>query len=257
MSLLQIIQSEYISAIAGGIGGVLIAWLTQRVLSKRGTFTYFVNHQRIGVSTEDPIFGSVTISWNAHPIPNLYLSVIELKNESMNDYENVVVRTYTDSTLLLSEQTQILDTPNVLEWPEKYKMQLHVQAGAEPSANQRAIYNGQREHVIPVMNRGQAIKFTYLNSSKSSNTPTIWLAVTQKGVKLKFRPPQHQVFGVPQPQAAFVGVLIGLAVIVTLAWQVPNPWVVAAGSFIYGLVAQVPGAYAIRLSRRIREAIGG
>ena len=90
MSLLQIIQSEYVSAIAGGIGGVITAWLTQRVLNKRGTFTYFVNHQRLGMSAEDPIFGSVAVSWNGKTVSNLYLSTIELKNEGMNDYEKVV-----------------------------------------------------------------------------------------------------------------------------------------------------------------------
>ncbi len=254
MDLIQlIIQSDYFPAIAGGIGGVITAWFTQRVLNKRGTFTYFVNHLRVGVSTEDAVFGSVAVSWNGNPISNLFLSTIELKNESMNDYENVVVRAYTSDTHLLSEQTQICDTPNILAWSEKYKNQLHVESGQAPTENQRAIYSGQREYIIPIMNRGQAIKITYLNSAKGSEMPNIWLSVSQKGVKL----PQNQILGVPQPRAAFAGVCIGVAVVIILVSSVSNPWVVAIASLTYGLVAQLPGAYAIKILQKTREAIGG
>ena len=257
MNLLQIIPSEYFIAIAGGIGGIIITWLTQRILNKRGTFTYFVNHIRVGVSAEDAIFGSVVVSWNSKPIPNLFLSTIELKNESMNDYENVIVRSYTSDTLLLSEQTQILDTPNILEWSEKYKNQLHIEPGQSPTTIQQSIYNGQREYIIPIMNRGQVIRITYLNSAKGKETPAIWLAVFQKGVKLKFSIPQNQILGVSKPRAALTGILIGVAVVITLILLVSNPWIVAIVSFTYGLIAQVPGAYAVKLLRKIKDAIGG
>lgn len=257
MSLLQQFSNEYISIIAGGIGGVITAWLTQRVLNKRGVFTYFVNHTRVGVSTEDAIFGSVTVSWNGNPISNLFLSTIEMKNESMNDYENVVVCAYSSDTRLMTEQTQILDTPNILEWSEKYKKQLHVEPGQKPTEAQWNVYNGQREYNIPTLNRGQSIKLTYLNSAKGTDAPTLWLSVPQKGVRLKFSIPQNQILGVPQPRAAFVGVLIGISVVIALAWFVADPWLVAIASLTYGLIAQFPGAYVIKLLRRIREAIGG
>lgn len=258
MNLLQLLTNEYISIIAGGLGGVITAWLTQRVLNKRGVFTYFVNHTRVGVSAEDPIlFGSVAVSWNGNSIPNLYLSTLEMKNESMNDYENVVVQAYTNDTKLLTEQTQLLDTPNILEWSEKYRKQLHVETGQEPSESQWETYNGQREYIIPILNRGQSIKLTYLNSAKGTESPTIWLSVAQKGVKLKFRPPQNQILGVPQPRAAFVGVIIGIAVLITLALTVSKSWIVATIAMAYGFVAQLPGAYAVKMLRRVREAIGG
>jgi hypothetical protein len=257
MNPLQIIQNPYILAITSGIGGVIIAWLTQRVLNKRGTFSYFLNHLRIGVSVEDKIFGSVAVSWNGYPIPNLFLSALELTNESMNDYENVVIRAYTSDTQLLSEQTQILDTPNILEWTEKYKKQLYVEPGQSPTESQKAIYFGQREYIIPVMNRGQKIKITYLNSAKGVETPNIWLSVSQKGVKLKFRVPQNQILGIPQPRAALAGVIIGVAVVVVLGLFVHNLWVAVIASLTYGLIAQLPGAMALKLLRKIKESIGG
>ena len=255
--LLQLFQNQYISVIAGGLGGIFTAWLTQRVLNRRGIFSYSVTHNRVGITTEDPIFGSVAVTWNGNTIPNLYLSTIEMKNESLNDYEDVVVRTYTSDTKLMNEQTQLLDSPNILEWSEKYKKQLHVEAGKNPSQIQWNIYNGQREYVIPIFNRGQTIKIIYLNSGQTSSMPSIWLSIALKGVKLKFRGPQNQILGVPQGLAAFVGVLIGLVVLVALALLASKPWVIAITAMAYGFVAQIPGAYTIKLLRRAREAVGG
>lgn len=108
MNILDLLQSEYISIIAGGLGGILTAWLTQRILNKRGVFTYSVTHTRVGVTAEDAIFGSVAVSWNGKPVRNLHLSTIEMKNESMNDYENVVISAFTNDSQLMTEQTQLL-----------------------------------------------------------------------------------------------------------------------------------------------------
>lgn len=142
MNLIQLLQNEYISIIAGGLGGILTAWLTQRILNKRGIFSYSVTHNRVGISTEDAVFGSVSVSWNGNTVQNLYLSTIEMKNESMNDYENVVICAYTSDTKLMTEQTQLIGTPNILENTEKYKKQLVVENGNEPTEQQWNIYNG-------------------------------------------------------------------------------------------------------------------
>lgn len=257
MNILHILQSEYISIIAGGLGGIFTAWLTQRVLNKRGIFIYSVTHNRVGITAEDAIFGNVAVSWNNKPIQNLYLSTIEMKNESMNDYENVVISAYSNDTQLMTEQTQLLDTPNILEWSEKYKKLMHVETGNTPTETQWNTYNSSREYIVPILNRGQSIKITYLNSAKGISMPSIWLSVAQKGVRLKFQGPRNQILGVPQGQAALFGVLIGIAVLVALSLFVAEPWVAAIIGMTYGLVAQVPGAYTIKLIRRVREAIGG
>jgi hypothetical protein len=255
--LFQLFHSQYVSLIAGGLGGIFTAWLTQRVLNRRGIFSYSVTHNRVGITTEDPIFGSVAVTLNGNTITNLYLSTIEMKNESLNDYENVVLRTYTNDTKLMTEQTQLLESPNILEWSEKYRKQLHVEDGNVPTENQWNIYNGQREYAIPILNRGQAIKITYLNSAHSSSMPSIWLSIALKGVRLKFQGPQNQILGIPQAQAAFVGVFMGIVVLVAIVVVALESWVVATAAMAYGLIAQVPGAYAIKLVRRIREAVGG
>ena len=257
MDILEILKNEYLSIVFGGLAGILTAWITQRVLNKRGLFSYFVNHNRVGISTEDTIFGNVSVTWNSNPIKHLFFSTLELKNESLNDYENVIIRTYTNNTTLLSESTQIVDTPNILEWTEKFKDQLHVENGASPTGAQIAIYNSQREYLIPVFNRSQVIRISYLNSANSDEVPSIWLSATVKGVKVKFRVPLKQIYGVPQPLAALTGVIIGILCILPLVLFVSNSWVVALSAITYGFVAQVPGALFIKMVRKVREAIGG
>lgn len=86
--------------------------------------------------------------------------------------------------------------------------------------------------------------------------PSIWLSVAQKGVKLKFQVAQNHILGVPQGQAAFVGVLIGIVVLAALSLFVLEPLVAATIAMTYGLVAQLPGAYTIKIWRRVKEAIG-
>ena len=257
MDFIEILKNEYLSIVFGGFAGVITAWITQRVLNKRGLFSYYVNHNRVGITTEDTTFGNVSVTWNNNPIRHLFFSTLELKNESLNDYENVIIRTYTDNTRLLSESTQILESPNILEWTEKFKNQLRVENGQEPTEAQTAIYNGQREYLIPVFNRGQVIRISYLNSATSEEVPSIWLSATIKGVKVKFRIPREQIYGVPQPQAALAGVVIGFLLIIPLVIYIHNTWVVALLAIIYGFIAQVPGAFFIKMTRKIREAIGG
>jgi hypothetical protein len=257
MGLLEIFRTQYVSAIAGAIGGVVTAWLTHRVLHKRGTFSYHVNHNRVGITTDDAVFGKVEASWNGNQIQNLYISNVELANESMSDYENVVVQVYTSDTHLLSESTQVANGPDVLEWTEKYKKKVAIPPSTQPTAAQTGIYFGQREYCIPVFNRGQTVRLTYLNSATTANIPTIWVAVAIKGVKLEFRVPQPLVLGVPKPQAAKVGILICLAIVVALLFSTTPYWLVALIALALGLIAQVPGAYAVRVWRKLYNVIGG
>ena len=258
MNIIELFQSEYISILAGGLAGIITAWLTQRVLNKRGVFSYNVHHNRIGLSANDDIFGNVAVTLNGNQVPNLYLSTVRLVNESLNDYENVTIRIYTSDTKLMTEQTRIEDSPYILEHSQKYSEQIHVENDQQPTPNQWAIYNGQREYMIPIFNRGQSVTITYLNSANSNDDhPHLWLAANKKGVKVKFKQPQNEAFGVQQNIAALTGLFIGLVIVVILLSISNNVWFIAFVSFFLGLIAQVPGAFTIKAIRRLREIIGG
>ena len=250
-------DNQIVVIVVSWLGGILAAVLVQQILSRRSVFSYFVNHWKVGTSAEDRTFGSVQITWNGAQVPNLYLSTVELTNESSRDLQNVHVKAYTGDTTLLSEFPQMLGTSHFVKYSPEYEQQITVAPGAAPTERQKEIHGQGREYLVPVFNRGQVIRFQYINVSKSDKQPHIWLEIVHPGVVLRFRHPQNQVFGVPQPMAALVGALLGLLFATLLYAYSPYVWLTALGSLLFGFIAQVPGAYAIRAFRQLRMWLTG
>ena len=257
MDFLSLLSNKYVIGVGSSVGGVLLTLLTQRILNKSAIFTYFVRHSRVGVSTDDAVFGSVRVTWNNNTVANLYSSTIELINQSMQDFESIKIRVYTSDTVLLTERTEIVGTTHFLHWTPEYQKQLEVDPGGAPTESQFALHSSQREYFVPTMNRGQVIRFHFLNAGKTDKQPSLWLDVLHKGVKLQFRVPQNEIFGVPQPRAALVGVIIGFILIGVIIIYVKSIWIATLISLIYGFIAQVPGALLIRIWRKLRDSLGG
>ncbi len=250
-------ENKILYGITAWVGGMLLTLVGQQILNKRGLLTYFVNHILVGVSTADAIFGSVQVTWNNTVVANLYLSTVELVNQSMKDFEDIVVRAFTNDTMLLTERTEIVGTTHTLNWTADYSQRLAVAPGQQPSEAQRTLHANQREYLIPTMNRGQVIRFQFLNAARTQNQPSIWLDVVHRGVKLKYHQPKLQILGVSQQSAALIGGVIGLFTIGFIVTLVKSIWVAALCSFLFGYLALLPGAYFLKLWRWSRELIGG
>jgi hypothetical protein len=254
---LTFLQNRLVVAVIAAVLGAVLTFLIQRLLNKRGLFTYFVWHNRIGVSADDAVFGSVRVTWNNNPVANLYSSTVELRNESLNDYENVIVRVFTSDTVLLTERTEIVGTTHILEWNGPFAGKLAVPPGSQPTPAQMNIYTTQREYLIPTFNRGQLVRFTFFNAGKTEKQPSLWLDIVHKGVKIKFRVAHNKFMGVSQPSAAIVGSLLGFVLLGIVIAFVDTVWVAALISLIYGLLVLVPGALSIKLWRWFRDYFGG
>ena len=109
-------NNPFILALLSVILGGVITLVTQRILKKRSLLTYFVQHSRVGVSADDSIFGIVRVTWNDNVVANLYSSTLELRNESLKDFDNIIARVFTNNTILLTERTEILGTTRSLKW---------------------------------------------------------------------------------------------------------------------------------------------
>ena len=251
------LQNRLIVALLSLVVGAIITLLIQRILNKRGLFTYFVSHVRVGISADDAVFGTVRATWNDLPVDNLYVSSVELRNASLKDYENVVVKVFTNNTSLLTEGTGIVGTTRILKWTEEFGNSVAVPAGSKPTAAQWNLHASEREYLIPTMNRGQGVSFTYLNAAKTAQEPAIWLDILHKGVKTKFRIPQPEFLGVPQRSAAQVGSVLGISVVALVIVTVETLWIAAVLSFLFGLLVLLPGAASIKLWRRLRDLFGG
>lgn len=251
------LESKLVIAAVSWAGGILAAVLVQQILNRRRMLSYFVQHQYLGSTAQDSTFGNVEIKWNGSPVPNLYLSTVELTNESSRDLEKIKILAYTADTDLLSEFPQLVGTTQHIRYSPEFEDFITVPTGELPSETQLKDYRRRREYLIPVMNRGQVVRFQYLNSSNTSNQPSIWLESVHPGVTLKFKIQKPLVYGVPQPLAAFAGVISSIVFAVLLATYNQYVWLTAFGCLLYGLVAQLPGAFIVRAIRKFRQWITG
>ena len=255
-SSFEVFENRLIIALIACFGGAVLTLLTQRLLKKRGLFTYVVSHFPAGLSTADPVFGTVQVTWNNSSVQNLYLSRVELRNESLNDYEGIVVRVVANDTTLLTEQTGGVGTTRALKWTEEFSQQLSVQPGNPATPSQFAIASRLREFQIPTMNRGQVVYLRFLNDASPGKVPRIELEVLHKGVRLESRKNQQQFMGVPLTSATLVGLTLGTLFLFGVILLTDEIWAAASLSFLFGLVVRVPGALAIKTWRWFRDRIG-
>lgn len=71
MDISEIFQNKIVIVTCSTIFGIFVTWITQQILNKRAVFSYNVNHSRVGVSTDDAVFGSVRVTLNGNEVPNL------------------------------------------------------------------------------------------------------------------------------------------------------------------------------------------
>ena len=252
------LNSQLGATLIGAIAGILLGTLIQVYFRRRGLCTYFVTHNRAAVSADDPIFGSVRVTWQGTEVSNLYVSTAELRNESINDYENVRVRLYTNNTTLLNERTQVLGSPDILKWTEDYKRQIAPDSSGNVSDVQRGMYWTQREYLIPVLNRSGRIQFEYVNIAGDTNEqPSIWMSINHKGLALSFRIPQPEILGVSHRRASLVGIFACAILIAAITYSSSKLMAATMLAFFVGVFVLVPGALIIRSgSWLIRKVIG-
>lgn len=252
-ALTGLLNNRVILAIVAALLGIIGTIIAQRWLNRRSLFTYSVFHSQIGLSAEDAIYGSVQITWNGNLVNPLYLSTIDLTNQSAKDFESVMVRVFTDNTVLLTQKTIVVGTTRVVEFADEYKQQIAVGEEGLPTEYQIDLHSRNRDYIVPTMNRGQTIRFEFLNAAESDEEPQIWLDVLHKGVNCKFRLWQDQFKGVPQPTAVLVGNLVGACVIVPMLFYVEGSPIPIILSYVLGVCVLLPGTYAIKVYRRIRN----
>ncbi|GAB7562836.1 hypothetical protein LG202_08750 [Methylobacillus methanolivorans] len=248
------IYASFISLIVGAV----LSWFLQVILNRRGLFTYYTTHNTVGMSANDTVFGEVLVTFNGNAVPNLYLSTLELTNRSAKDYENITVKIYTNTTKLFSEQTHIQNTPDIVQYTQEFKELLSLDKGEPPTDYQIQTYRSQRCYLIPVINRGQTIKFGYLNSTNNDHVghPYIYMSINAKGVRLEYKEPSATILGIPTNHAGMMGCLSGL-ILLPFVTSIDSHFLIGLISFSYGLVAQLPGVALIKSWRKIRDFISG
>ena len=257
MDIDTLLNSKIFIALASAFGGIVVSVITQNWMNRRSLFTYYVSHNQIGLTTDDEVYGSVKVTWNDNLVARLYLSTVELINESTKDFEFISVRIFTNNSLLLTQRAELSETTRNLDFTEEYKEEIYVPDGEQPTNHQLDLYRSRRDYLIPTMNRGQKVRFELLNAAKTEEEPTIWLEILQKGINCKIRVAHELFMGVPQPMAALVGSVVGFVAIIFILLFTSNLWVAGILSYVIGLTVLVPGAFVIKIYRKIRVWFAG
>jgi len=173
--------------IAAAIGAI-VTWFFGLILKRRARFIYTVAHSNVGVSTNDPVFGSIEVLYNKVPATNLWLSTLEIINTSLRDFKEVPLDiTARNNASLLNETLKVNDTyPSDNYWEENYKQQLSRQEGQEHTDFQINLYNSVRKYKIPVVNRNDKLTFTYLTHTQGG-MPELHATINKEGILCKYR----------------------------------------------------------------------
>ena len=246
-------------ALVAAVAGGLVTQLVTALRARTARFRYSTRVERVGTSADDPMFGEVRVQWRNNDVRNLYTAVIEIENTSGRDFEDVDLTIYTgNNTLLLSERTAMIGSPNVVPWSPDYKARLEVPAGGAVTQAQWDTYNHRREYLVPVFNRGQVLEFYYACTRPNDDSlPHVFVNAPVKGVKLLYRQTANLVLGVPFELALVRGTVSALLVSALAAWLSGSIWIATAVGFLAGYTALAQGALVSKAMRRLWTAIFG
>ena len=260
--------------IGGAIGGSLLTVLRNR----RALLTYNVSHQKIGMTADDEIHGKVEVTYRGSVVHNLYLSVVTIKNHSFRDLEDLDLKTFRggNDISLLTEQTHIEGTIEFVDLTKEYMDRIEkdsdwekmiFEAGTQDEdANKKRLdadagfRHGQRHYTVPVLNRGQTIRLTYLVAAAPNTSPFINVTTQTKGVRIKEKPyPQaiSHLWGVPIVHAAIVGIVAGVIITGLVVLNIKTLWIAASVCFVVGVFGNVPGALLIKSYKWLRTKLIG
>ena len=251
----QALSDKLIGALVGAAATLLIGVLRTR----SARFRYSTKVDRVGVSSDDPVFGTVRVQWRNNDVRNLYFAVVKIENASIKDFEDVGLTIYTGiDTLLLSEQTRMIDSPDIVLWSPDFRAKMEAPAGGILTPEQWKIYNHRREYLVPVFNRGQVLEFHYTCTRPGDDLlPPVFVKAPVKGVKLLYRQKSWLVLGVPFELALICGTVSALVVSVLAAWFFGGSWIATAVVFMVGYTVLLQGALISKAARRLRNAIFG
>lgn len=256
-----LLKNRLLIAVAGVIIGAFLGYLLQIYRRRRDIFSYSVDQSRHGLPTED-----FFIMKGMPDVTNLYGSTIELRNMGMNDHADVEVRVIAKDTYLLSERTEVLGTSRNLELTKEYLEQVSEdqKRWEKETSEDRDPWWGlrvyrERHYTIPVINRGQVVRFSYLTMAADVKAgPLVRLEILHQGVRLKYQErPSRLIWGVSEVKAAFTGIVITSVGVIAMAGSVDNVWLASFTSFLLGLIAVVPGAAALWLYDIIKKKVVG
>ena len=224
----------------------------------------------------------IAVTVGGNPVQNLYMSNIRLVNRGVRDVEDLELKVFcrAEDMHLMSEQTHVEDTVEFLrhtaEFEEIKEQAMNTSSEVEQArdagdharvqmleqvigGNWRTL-STSRWYSVPVLARGQAVRFTYMTNVLSDASPELFLSCQKAGVRLKYKEPYQPVWhlwGVSLADAGIVGVVIAILVWILVINSIATLWIAALVCLVVGLLSNVPGAGVVRFCRWARNRLIG
>jgi len=258
-AMTEFFQRPSVISALSALGGFALSSLVNHLRSRVKELEYSVDHEKIGLSSEDEIFGSVRVSWQGNELVNLYLSTLTLNNSTTHDLESFIFKIFTGKeTLLLSERTEISGTSYSLHWSPAFAGRMDVAPGQTPTVAQFEEHRHTREYLVPTLNKGQTLRVQVLTTVPESQAdPSVWADCLYPGVRTRHVPIEPSTLGVPNRLVQPIGLATAIAVTVAASYSFASVWLVAAVSCFVGLSAILLGALLVRAFRALRRIAFG
>ena len=226
------------------IGGGLLTNLVKVYRARIKVIEYTVTHDRVALSADDALFGTVRVTWQDVPVTNLYVTTVEIKNGTSVDYTNVEFKVWTGTTLLLTERTEMPGTTFHPTYTDGFSEAIRVAPQQVPTDAQVLLFRHNREYRVTVLNRGQRIVCTYLTSVPTANdNPSVWVDMLHPGAQVAFRPTAPAIHGVAVRLALPLGLVACLVLVGLVSAFVTQVWLAAILCMLAGFIAQSIGAW--------------
>ncbi len=260
MTISDELRNNLTPAVFGTLFGAFVTFIVSTLANKTARLRYSTVVERIALAADDPIFGSVQITWNnGLPRRNLYLATMEVENASSRDFEAVEFTVYCDfNTDLLTESTVVPGEPYSISWSPSFQATLAVPPGGAASQAQMNTYLHRREYIVPVLNRGQLLHFKYLCTRPNDDvTPDIFLSTRLKGARLVPQFRRTLVHGIPQRIALIHGLAIAFLTAVACSYFLHSAPKASIICMAVGLFAQFLGAFEYRFWKALWKLLAG
>jgi len=238
--------------IATFLGGALLVHLWEKFIHRISILRYTVYHQHIALSSNIPGVGTIEVLHNKSPVKNIYLSTAYVNNDTNRDLSNIEISLTCDSnsTILFSQAVNKSNGKN-LNFTNNFSNIL-----SDSNHTEIKTVDSSRDYLIPVINRGDIIEFSFLIVNNLGNYPVITAFCEHLGVKIKFqKAPRQKLFGESTAVCSIIGLIITSIICYFFIYfnfsLTAGVWL----SFILGLTASVIGFLFLKLFKLFRRLL--
>lgn len=259
MPLHDIVENKIALSLISATIGIALTTIVQKFLSKTARFRYSTSVQRVAVSADDAVFGSMRVTWGNSQVRNLYLAELEIENLSSRDFENVEFKVFVEhESILLNERSSVEGTPYIVPWSDAFKASIAVPAGNTPTEAQQKTYYRSRDYFLKVFNRGQLLRFGYLCTRPNDDLqPHVFVSTLLKGARLFRQDRQRMFYGVPNHIVLIRGLILSVLTVLACGYYLHSVWLSATLNMLVGLAVLPIGFAEYMVERWLRKSLAG